>query len=79
MRRFLHVLPFISIIFLLMGNCDNDQPVETSPLDSWPCTSTLVDHETYSEIIFNCPPGVWERMMAWHLAFHPSEELIVDP
>lgn len=77
MYRFLHVLLFVITIFLT--SCGDKPSAEPLPTNEWGCSSTTVKHETYSEIIFDCPPSVWERMMAWHLAFHPSENLIVDP
>lgn len=76
MHRSLCVLSFI--VLPLLNGC-NDQPIETDHPNVQDCIIREVeDGSPYRSIEFDCPPGVWERIIAMHLAFHPPETLTVE-
>lgn len=53
-----------------------DSPQEISLLPSYGCAMREVGQ--YS-VEFDCPPGVQEKMMAWHRAFHPDFIHVDEP
>jgi hypothetical protein len=76
MRQFLYVLSLA--ILMLHNSCDNNQPAQAAPTNTWGCTMREVEDDIYS-VEFDCPPGVWEQSMAMHRIFHPPELFIVEP
>lgn len=76
MRQFLYVLSFI--VLPLLNGC-NDQSIERDHPNEDGCViREAEDSSPYRSIEFDCPPGVWERILARHLAFHPPETLTVE-
>ncbi|KKW32741.1 MAG: hypothetical protein UY76_C0018G0004 [Candidatus Uhrbacteria bacterium GW2011_GWA2_52_8d] len=77
MRQFFFVL--LLAVLPLLNSSGDDQPIETAHPNEQGCViREIEDGSRYHSVEFDCPPGVWEQIIAMHLAFHPPETLTVE-